>query len=359
MGVVFSIVVVSVQLASGQFSPRIVRNFFADWRSQFTVGMLAATFTYSALALFSVSSSATVKSGVPLVAVGLSAIFGLVSILSIVSFLNHSTRRLYVGNLAGRVMRETLKLLEHLARQGPGAGEEEEQLAAPVPDGALTVRSDRDGWLQQVSVDALLGVLEGSRTIRLESRVGAYVVAGSPLVRVWPPPRDEEGFARQSLDAFVLGQERTMQQDLDFGFRQLSDIALRALSPAINDPHTAIEIVLRHGSLLRRILVGRLPARVAHRGGVTVLRPHDLRFEDYVEHAFGDIRVAAAGQPSVARAVVTTCRTLARTAEEIGRPDQAEAPLRQLRLMLAGAERGGVLPEDLVTLHEAAGPGPG
>lgn len=317
VGVVFSVVVVSVQLASGQFSPRIIGNFFDDIRSKLTVGALAATFTYSVLALFSLGR--TSPGDVPVVAVGLDVVFGLASILSIVSFLNHSARRLYVGSLAERVMRDTLSLIDRLDEQGASRRSLEEVAVGERPDNALGVSPARSGWLQQLSIESLAALLGAHRVLVIETRVGAYVIADIPLISVWPPPSDPDAFVAAARRAVVIGAERTMQQDLDFGLRQLSDVALRALSPSINDPHTAIEIVLRQGAILRRLLEVRLSPRAFECGGVTVFAPHELQYGDYLDHAFDDVRQVARTQPSVVRAVVTTCLALARAAEEAGR----------------------------------------
>jgi uncharacterized membrane protein len=350
VGVVFSIVVLSVQLASGQFSPRIVRNFFADRRSQFTVGILAATFTYCVLVLFSVSGASSNNDAVPLFAVGIAVVLGITSILAIVAFLNHSARRLYVGNLTERVTRQTLELIEAMQSTDDADGS---TVAAPTD--ATVVRARDSGWVQQVSWQALADAVPDGSCIRFEARAGAYVVAGTPLALVWPSTGDEHDLEAAVNNAVIVGSERTMQQDIDFGLRQLSDIALRALSPSINDPHTAIEVVFRHATILRRLLTTTLPPRVYRRADVTVHRPHELAFEDYVEHGLADIRRFGAEHPSVALVLVRTCTMLVEAAEDEGRPELGAEPRRQLRLVLEGAEHSGWVDDDLVMLRAAAG----
>lgn len=346
VGVVFSIVVVSVQLASAQFSPRIVRSFFDDARSKLTVGTLAATFTYSVLALFSLGRST--RQDVPLIAVGLDVVFGLASILSIVSFLNHSARRLYVGNLAERVMTETVRLIDRQQFDSCTDGRAEDL----EPGGeATTVTAGASGWLQQVSVASIAELLPPGSTLCLETRVGAYVVRDTVIARVWPALGNPAPVIAETRRSFVLGAERTMQQDIDFGLRQLSDIALRALSPSINDPHTAIEIVLRHGAILEQLLRTTLPPRCFRSANAQVLRPHELDHADYINHAFDDIRQVATDQPSVARAVIVTCTAIAEAAARARRTAAADAAKRQARLMLAGVEAGDVLAEDAAELR--------
>ena len=134
--------------------------------------------------------------------------------------------------------------------------------------------------------------------IRLETRVGAYLVRGTPVASIWPPPADPAPAAALIRAAVILGPARTMQQDIDFGLRQLNDIALRALSPAVNDPTTAIEVILRIGSIVRPLILTELPAQsVRDEAGRVLLTPFDLDHTEYIAHAFDQLRVYAAAHP--------------------------------------------------------------
>lgn len=126
---------------------------------------------------------------------------------------------------------------------------------------------------------------------------------------------------RQKLTrAIAVSDSRTMQEDIDFAFRQLVDIGLRALSSAINDPTTAVEATLRVGSLLRRLLVAPLPlVAVAGPEGRTLLRPWGLNANEYIAHGFDQLRQVAPAQPMVAAAILRVLRMLAGHVEEAGR----------------------------------------
>jgi uncharacterized membrane protein len=126
------------------------------------------------------------------------------------------------------------------------------------------------------------------------------------------------------------------------------------VSPAINDPHTAVEIVLRHGTVLRRLIEIRLPPRVREAGGVRVLRPHDLRFDDYIDHAFSDLRRAAADAPTVAAAIIATCHMLSEAAVSEGRGELGPAIGRHIDLVLATCEQAGLIEPDIQQLRRAA-----
>ena len=146
-----------------------------------------------------------------------------------------------------------------------------------------------------------------------------------------------------------------MQQDIDFGVRQLCDIALRALSPAVNDPTTAIEVVLRLGSILRPLMQVGLPAQ-SHRdsAGRTLLTPYDLDHCEYISHAFDQVRIYACDHPQVLVAIVRTLRMLRSACQSSGDRDEAIAAIdRQVELTLAGCGLR-MLPEDRAKVEAAA-----
>ena len=200
-----------------------------------------------------------------------------------------------------RVAAETLQLVRELPyglHIGMRVGQ---PLPAPGVDDAgepLIVRSPGDGWVQQISRRAVIGAAPAGSVIRLETRVGAYLVRGTPVASIWPPPADPAPAAALIRAAVILGPARTMQQDIDFGLRQLNDIALRALSPAVNDPTTAIEVILRIGSIMRPLILTELPAQsVRDEAGRVLLTPFDLDHTEYIAHAFDQLRVYAAAHP--------------------------------------------------------------
>jgi uncharacterized membrane protein len=180
--------------------------------------------------------------------------------------------------------------------------------------------------------DRMLAAVPPGTMVRAETRIGAYIHEGEPLMTLWPVPADA----------------RTMQQDVDFAIRQLVDIGLRALSSAINDPTTAVEVTLRIGGLLRRPLVVDLPAPVLDGpGGRTLVRPWSLSHEDYVAHSVDQLRQASSAQPQVVTALLRVLRMLTTHVQDAGRPEHVPALRRQVDLLLAAAEQQpGRRPED-------------
>ncbi|MEU4243615.1 DUF2254 domain-containing protein [Actinoplanes sp. NPDC026619] len=358
-GVVFSLLVVSLQLASGQFSPRVLRTFWRDRMGQVLIGLLLAAFAFCVLALSQIDTSAEQAPTLTMTfAIGLA----LASILAIVGFLNRITRQQYVGRIMERIQLEATDLIKDLpygSQVGHRCGE---PVAAPEPDDAgvpLIVRSPADGWVQQVSYRAVLASVPPGSTVRLETRVGSYLIRDEPLARIWPAPDAATGrrAARQIGEAIIIGATRTMQQDIDFALRQLNDIGLRALSPAVNDPTTAVEVILRVTSIMRPLLHADLPAQAQRDDdGRTLLTPWDLDHAEYVRHAYGQIRLYAGAHPQVALTLVRTLRMLRDVTAELADREAAVAELdRQLAATIDDARRAGLPDAELAPLTGAAG----
>lgn len=354
-GVVFSLLVVSLQLASGQFSPRVLRGFWRDRFGQVLVGLLVSTFVFCVLALARLDPHAE---RAPALTVMFALLLALASVVFMVVYLDRISRRQYVGNIVARVAGETLRLIDELPygrHVGMRVGE-----AVPAPDvdtmgEPLIIRSPGDGWVQQISRRAVIAGAPGGSVVRLETRVGGYLVRDTPLASIWPRPADPAACAALIRAAVIIGPARTMQQDIDFGLRQLNDIALRALSPAINDPTTAIEVVLRIGSIMRPLVLAELPGQsVRDQAGRVLLTPFDLDHAEYLTHAFDQLRTYAAAHPQVLTAIARTQRMLRGACLlAAGREKIIAALDKQVALTVASCAPQ-MLPEDRARVQAAA-----
>ena len=353
-GVVFSLTVVSLQLASSQFSPRVMRSFVRDRLSQVVIGVLVATFVHCVLTLRHVSGDPTAPA--PPLSLTVTVALALAAVVLIVAHLDHLARRLQVGEVSRAIAAEGSRVLRRLDAEArdlvraPGAGD--------VPaTGGLLVHARDDGWVTQSLSVEIMRVVPPGTTVRLETRTGAYVHAGEVLAVLHPAPRGSAERAVHAVAGSVgVAPSRTMQEDADFALRQLVDIGLRALSPAVNDPTTAVEVVLRVGGLLRQVLTSTLPpTAVAGPGGRVLLRPWDLTYEEYVAHGLDQLRQASGGQPQVVAALVRVVRMLVAHVETAGRPEHLPVLRKQLDLLRDGARAGeGIHPSDLDKLVEIA-----
>jgi uncharacterized membrane protein len=366
VGVVFSILLVSLQLVSGQFSPRLVQAIFRDHRSKILVALLVGVFVFSMASLFFtvVSSGHSSTAGITTLFVGLA---GIIAGVALVLMLYGVAQRQYIGSILDDAARRTNKILW----SGKSQGQRERRILskASLPYTVLDdvgqfpgslgqvyiVTSDVSGWVQQLSSRPLLEIGPRNCVIRLETRVGAFVSRGAPLASVWPivsregrPELTDEEKERLNDEvnlAAYLGTSRTMQDDADFGLRQITDVFLRAMSPAINDPSTAIEAMMRTATVLRTILVTAPPEQIEHRPerGIAVLRPWDLDSGEYMRHGLDQLRQHGYRDPAVAIALLRTITLLLETAEDERRraadiPEELEREARERHLDLACEE---------------------
>jgi uncharacterized membrane protein len=353
-GVVFSLTVVSLQLASSQFSPRVMRSFIRDRLSQVVIGLLVSTFVYSVLTLRHITAEE--EAPAPRITVTIAVVLAVTTVILIVAHLDHLARGLQVGEVARAISGEGERVIDALVRE-TRAERPAESFRTPSTDAWQHVPAPRDGWVTQAPSERMLAAVPPGTTVRLETRVGAYIHAGEPLVVLCPTPDDVDRVAERIAATVVIADGRTMQHDVDFAIRQLVDIGLRALSSAVNDPTTAAEVTLRVGSLLRKLLTVEPAASVVEGAqGRLLLRPWELSGEEYVAHAFDQLRHAAPSQPQVAATLLRVLRMLIVHVEQAGRPQVVRALQSQIdRLLdaldgLSGA--GGLHPDDLARLHD-------
>jgi len=368
-GVVFSITIVALQLASTQFTPRILRNFTADRANQMVLGIFIATFTYALLVLRvvrgkqdaitpedverAVESGQAVEAFVPHLAVTVAVLLAVVGIGSLIFFIDHAARSVQASVIIDRVTKDALRTVERRlpARVGE-AVELSVEAATPAAQGAI-ITALRSGYIQGVDEEQLMKLLHASGlTIRMEPRIGDYILPGGALATVWPAgSASREDVEDTVRSAFVLGHERTKHLDIELGFIELSDIAVKALSPGINDPTTAILCVDRLAEIL--LVAGHTDTpplvRKAPEDSGTLILP-DVGFDELVETALDEIRHYGVGNPHFAA-------TFLKRMGDLGHllPHHRRTPIaRQTAAMLRAAREQISEPADLRGV-EAAG----
>ncbi len=342
--VVFALTLVAVQLASTQFSPRTLGSFLGDRAQQIIIGLVLGTYVYCLLVLRVVR--APLEEGgspfIPRFSVMVAVVLGVAAMVAVIASINRTAQRLRVESVAGKITEETMAAIND--QFGDGYGDEQSVGAGRVPSGAppsdaFVVEAGHAGWIQYIGVDRILeGVPERSH-VMIHQSVGNYVVTGQRLVSVWPRPEDPDRAAEVLASAFVTGDQRSRHGDVSFGITRLVDIAARALSPGVNDPKTAEEIVLRLGEILVELAVRDLPPAESVVDGRTIIRAAELRHEDYVEAAIEPIRRFARNDPQVLSSILQTLATSKNVAVR-RRPDAAVESLdRQAQLIVVDAEQ--------------------
>ena len=252
-GLIFSITMVVLQLASAQFSPRVLRTYFGDRITQITIGTYVGTFTYSILVLRAVGSFDD-ASFVPRLSVTIASLLGIAAVVLLVVFLNHVAQMIQVSHVTASIAHDTLARIETLYPEHYGAPVEdadgEALLATWREQSSGRVMPARPGYVQRIGVDELVKSCGEIERLAVLVCPGDFVSLETPIAEVWPASVATQ--RREDLRASVsIASERDLRQDVEFGVRQLADIALKAMSPGINDPMTAVTCI----SYLRSILV--------------------------------------------------------------------------------------------------------
>ncbi len=358
-GISISISLLLIQLASSQFSPRVLYGFFRDPFTKWVTGFVIATFAYCLLVLRVVR--APTETGalpvIPHLSVTIAIVLGIGAIVAVVALINHSARSMQVGEIIRRITGEARVQIRSLSQERE-EGHQPHPSTPPPPAGpGFVVEAPLDGWLQLLDPHRILQAIPPGSTVRMDVPMGAFVPDRTPVCTIWPMPDDPEGVREHLLQGIHLGRSRTMQQDIAFGFRQLIDIALRALSPGINDPTTAQEALDHIGTLLRELLTRDLrPTTVEDDKGRRLLRPHERSHGDFVDLAFDQIRVAAATQPAVLIELLGVIALLISELRRLGLPERTQALRRQAQLILETARASQALPADVERVRRAAEP---
>lgn len=295
-GTTFSITIAALSFASSQFGPRLLRNFMRDTGNQVVLGTFTSTFLYCILVLRTVVGEDE-RIYVPHLSVTFGVVLAVLSLGVLIYFIHHIAESIQVGYLIQTVGLELDDTVERLfpAELAEPAGHAESQ-----DDFTFEVCADRSGYIQAIDENALLASSrDADLSIRLLLRPGDYAISGMALA-VMPQAPDPK-IEAQIRRSFVMGRTRTPHQDAPYAFLQLAEIAVRALSPSMNDPFTAVMCVDRITKAMAMLVSERSLPEPLRRDpdGKTyiVARPHT--YDDLIEAAFGHIYRAALNQPYV------------------------------------------------------------
>ncbi len=345
IALLLGLAVVALQLSSTQFSPRLLRNFLRDRPNQVVLSVFVGTFGYSAAGLFEVGVSGGERvTEFPRFAVTVAVGLLFLSLGLLVFFADHLAHSIQVDQVMRVAENATLDVIRKLPTGG-------ERMETPPP-GAHVVAARSSGYVQVTYVAALRRTAAAHRVrIRLRPRVGEHVVAGTVLAWVWPT--DDRSPLPPGLDAAVteavrIGFERTLEQDPGLGMRQLCDAACKALSPAINDPYTAIQAI-EHLSVLYRALAARPPADVVVHAPQGLVMIPSRSFTEHLALGVGLIRRYGAAEPTV---IVALLRLLTTALEACGHAREHRAAItEQADLLVSAAQREIAEPADLALVH--------
>lgn len=257
--VTFSITITALTLASSQFGPRLLRNFLRDGGNQIVLGTFIATFLYCLLVLRTVHGSGE-NAFVPNIAVAVGVGLAIASLGVLIYFINHVSMTIQVDHVIAAVGRDLDVLIddmfpEQLGHAEPESLQNRNALASYGPE--FPILATDFGYVQAIDADVVLRIAtEHNLLIQLLRQPGDVVLRGLDLAHAWPHNRVDERLAQEIASVYILGEQRTPTQDVLCAVDQLVEIAVRALSPGINDPFTAVACIDRLGAALSR-LAGR------------------------------------------------------------------------------------------------------
>ncbi|MEO7055296.1 MAG: DUF2254 domain-containing protein [Caldimonas sp.] len=340
-GTVFSITIAALSLAAGQMGPRLLRNFTHDRGNQITLGAFLGTFSYALMVLRSVRTQA--EGGfVPHLSMSVGILLAFVCVGTLVYFVGHMAGRINVDTVIELVSGEVRVAVERLGTHAP---------PVPLPaastwrDAAVTI-DRRRGYVEHIDTDGLADWADAHQTrLRLLVRAGDYVFPGAAIALAVPAV---DGLTQAIGKATTLKAERSSADDLEYAVRQLVEVAVRALSPGINDPHTAMNALDRLGAALCDLVSLTLPSGAHLRQGRCVLVVPAVDYGGLVDAMFHLIRQNAAGSAAV---LIRMLEVLTAVAGCERAPSRLAELSRHAELILGDAQRDVKTPADLLDVH--------
>jgi uncharacterized membrane protein len=320
LSLVFSISVLTFSLAAAQLGPRLIRRFMLDPVTQVTLGAFLSAIVMCALTLGSVSTSPA-RSALPSVSYAVAFVMGLATFFLLIVYVHRVATTIQAPRVVSTVVRDLSRTMELAADYLPDVMRSTDATAVhelqrrAVADGSV-VLAERSGYFQALDHPRVLDVAEAQgAVVVLDQRIGQFVVAGQPLAHVLPAEKSE-AVHRVLHDAAEIGDQRTIEQDIEFALNQVVEIALRALSPAVNDTFTGRTCVDWLGDTLRQI--GERPDPTGglcdDAGTVRLVEP-PLRFARLLRNGFDAIRHSAASNPSITLRMFDSLVLLVRTVD--------------------------------------------
>ena len=311
-GVVFSVTVVAMSLASQQFGPMLLRNFMHDRRNQLVLGAFVATFVYCVLVLRSVRGDEDGDGFVPHLSTTVAIVMAIGSVGVLIFFIHHIARSIRVESVLERVAADLEASIDQLFPERVGQPGPDVDLRPIAEQPSASVEADCDGYLVALDDDLLIDCArQHDVCIEVAVRPHDFVVTGATVFGVRPADRHDDELARALRRALVLGTDRTTSQDIRFGLDQLVQLGLRALSPSLNDPLTAKDVIDRVVSAIARIVRRGMPLglRYDDEGLLRVIAPA-VTFAELLERGLEPLRRSAGAEVTVVRHLLVSAPKL-------------------------------------------------
>lgn len=339
-GTVFSITIAALSLAAGQMGPRLLRNFTRDRGNQVTLGAFLGTFSYALMVLRAVRTEQE-SMFTPHLSLTVGVVLAFACVATLVYFVGHMADRINVDTVVELVSGDVHEAIVSVST-------ERDQAAPPPPsfwDGAAVVTDKRGGYLRHLDAPALAAwAAEKGTALRLLRRPGDYIFPGAPIALMTVAV---DGVAAAIAKHSALAPSRGGANDVEDALRQLVEVAVRALSPGINDPHTAMSVLDRLGAVLCELAGCRLDSGVWLHEGTLVLQTPGVGYERLAGLMLHMIRQNAGGQPAI---LIRMLDVLAQVATCEGDPARRVILVHHADLICDDAKRSVANPADQATV---------
>lgn len=299
-GIVFSIVIVALSLASTQYTPRILRNFMRDQTNQVVLGVFVGIFTYCIVVLRTIRDGDDNDVFVPSIAVIVAVLLALVGIGFLIYFIHHIAVSIQASSIVAAIAEETIEVIEELFphRLGENAQPEQIEVAEKFVANAAwqIVPATSTGYIQNIDhADLLQFTKKHNTVVQMERGVGEFVIAGAPLALIADATQtsrisNDKALIKRINGIYAIDSFRTIDQDVAFGIRQIVDIVMKALSPGINDTTTAVISIDYLTAIVAHFAAHEFPTEFRfadNRLQAVARRPS---FEDLLDLAFNQVR---------------------------------------------------------------------
>lgn len=362
-GSVFSIAIVAIQLASGQFGPRMLRDFMDDRGNQITFGTCCGTFIYAVVVLWAIEDSKDLNF-TPQIAVFIGLLLTLATTFVLIYFVHHIAESVHADNLIARIGRDLEESIDRVFPE-PQAKKASVRQVVEIPTDfekqAIALRAQVSGYVQQIDFQYLLEITtQQNLMIKVLYRPGQFVVKNSPIALIQlgknsvssqklqknpeaEPEEKIEELEQQINKAFSCGNQRKPEHDVEFPVKQLVEMAIRAISPAVNDPFTAVRCIDRLSALLCYVLQkDKQSAYLFDPAGTLRLIIDPITFEMLVNAAFDQIRQYGRTDVAVTLRLLETLQTIG---EQTHLEKERQALHRQADMIERGGQDASNLPE--------------
>ncbi len=345
-GVVFSITMVALTLASTQFGPRLLINFIRDTGNQVVLGTFISTFVYCLLVL------RTIRSGeealyVPDLSISMGVLLALISIIVLIYFFHHVAESIQASHIINNVKMDldntVNRLLPDLESLSANSVKNPWMTLQDLPpdfdENSYEISATKSGYLQAMDLGGIKHfAIENDLIVRSFHKPGDYIFHGSTIAKIYPEGDFDSSKGTKFNSFLITGKNRTNEQDIEFAMDQLVEIAVRSLSPGVNDPFTAITCIDQLGDVMCTLKDRSFPLTHIYdeRNRLRVITK-SVSFSDLMDTAFNQIRQ---NSKSVASVTIRLLHTLCVLSVNTRSEEISSSVLKHARMIYRGAGEG-------------------